>query len=169
MSKTIRILRLVKVDSKYCDYLRNFELKVPYNMNQKSSRPFVGILFEVNNYKYFAPLTSPKPKHLKMKNTKDFLKLDDGKLGAINFNNMIPVLDDNIQLLDLDNNINTNYSKLLREQIYWLIRNDEVIYDKSRKLYDDYINNKLYKQIKDRCCDFPLLEIKCQDYKIINK
>ena len=43
--------------------------------------------------KYFAPLSSPKQKHLKMKNDIDFYKLSNGKLGAINFNNMIPVPD----------------------------------------------------------------------------
>lgn len=38
---------------------------------------------------YFAPLSSPKPKHLKLKSKLDFLKIDNGKLGAIN--NMLPV------------------------------------------------------------------------------
>ena len=89
-------LKLVKVDSIYCDYLRQFDNKVMYNANNKELRPFVGILFEVNNYMYFAPLSSPKKKHLKMKNQIDFLKIDKGKLGAVNFNylfknNNIPI------------------------------------------------------------------------------
>ena len=37
------------------------------------------------------PLTSPKPKHLHMKNQIDFLKIKGGEWGAVNFNNMIPV------------------------------------------------------------------------------
>ena len=61
------------------------------NQNAKNNRPFVGILFKVNNFFYFAPLTSPKKKHIKLKNKIDFLKIDNGILGAINFNNMIPV------------------------------------------------------------------------------
>ena len=40
---------------------------------------------------YFVPVSSPKDKHLKMKNLVDFMKLDKGALGAINFNDMIPV------------------------------------------------------------------------------
>ena len=51
---------------------------------------------------YFVPLSSPKEKHLKMKNTLDFLKLDNGKLGAINFNNMIPVTGNNYTLVNFD-------------------------------------------------------------------
>lgn len=39
------------------------------------------------------PLSSPKEKHKNMKNSIDFLKLDEEKQGKINFNNMIPILD----------------------------------------------------------------------------
>lgn len=39
------------------------------------------------------PLLSPKEKHKNMKNSIDFLKLDEEKQGKINFNNMIPILD----------------------------------------------------------------------------
>ena len=88
MEETLYIVRL---DPKYCDYLRSFDNKVPYNYGEKSLRPFIGVLFKVRHYMYFAPLSSPKPKHLKMKTKLDFLKLDGGKLGAINFNNMLPV------------------------------------------------------------------------------
>ena len=40
------------------------------------------------------------------------------------------------------------------------------IYRKSKLLYDLYKNDKLSKNIKDRCCNFPLLEIKCNVYNI---
>jgi len=100
-------LILVRLDSDYCDYLRKFDNKVPYNAGIKELRPFVGVLFEVNNYKYFAPLSSPKPKHLKLKSKLDFLKIDNGKLGAINFNNMLPVTENNIIKLDLDKKATT--------------------------------------------------------------
>lgn len=84
----MKSLILVRLDSKYCDYLRQFDKKVPYNYDKKELRPFIGVLFEVNDCKYFAPLSSPKPKHKKMKATLDFLKIATGDLGAINFNNI---------------------------------------------------------------------------------
>lgn len=65
-------LKLVKIDTEYCNYLRQFDDKVPYNYDKKELRPFVGVLFKVNNIKYFAPLSSPKFKHLKLKNKLDF-------------------------------------------------------------------------------------------------
>ena len=36
------------------------------DFNYKENRPFIGVLFQVENCKYFAPLSSPKLKHLKM-------------------------------------------------------------------------------------------------------
>ncbi len=57
----------------------------------------------------------------------DFLKIDNGKLGAINFNNMLPVTEENIIKLDLDKTVSTKdeemYTKLLKKQILWLNRN----------------------------------------------
>ena len=113
---------LVRINTDYCNYLRRFDNKVPYNFNEKELRPFVGVLFKVNNLMYFAPLSSPKPKHLKLKAKLDFLKIDSGKLGAINFNNMLPVLENNIIYLDLNkipnNKKEEKYINLLKEQLY---------------------------------------------------
>ena len=69
--------KIVKVDSKYCDYLRQFDNKVPYNAFSKELRPFLDILFIVNDVEYFAPLSSPKEKHKTLKNTLDLLKIDN--------------------------------------------------------------------------------------------
>ena len=55
----IKNLLIVRVDSNYCDYLRKFDTKVAYNMNEKELRPFVGILFRIEDCEYFAPLSSP--------------------------------------------------------------------------------------------------------------
>ena len=133
-------LIIVRLDSKYCDYLRKFDNKVPFNYSQKKLRPFIGVLFKINKCMYFAPLSSPKPKHLKMKSTIDFLKIDRGKLGAINFNNMLPVTKKNIIELDLDkdavNESEEKYIKLLKSQLYWLNRNSEILYKKSKNLYN---------------------------------
>ena len=161
-------LTLVRLDTKYCDYLRKFDNKVPFNYGKKDLRPFVGVLFKVNKYLYFAPLSSPKPKHLKLQSKADFLKLDNGKLGAINFNNMLPVTERNIVKIDLNEKYSTKteqkYTSLLKEQLYWLNRNSEKIYGRSKKIYNKYLNGTLDKKIFKRCCNFKLLEDKCREY-----
>ena len=161
-------LQLVRLDTDYCNYLREYDNKVPYNYKEKELRPFVGVLFRIDNLMYFAPLSSPKPKHLKLKTKLDFLKIDNGKLGAINFNNMLPVTQDNIIKLDLNKECLTKseekYTKLLKEQIYWLNRNKEKLYGRAKKLYNKYIDDTLDSSIAKRCCDFKLLEEKCNEY-----
>ena len=162
-------LRIVRVDSDYCDYLRKFDNKVAYNKNEKELRPFIGILFKIDTCEYFAPLSSPKPKHKTMKNTLDFIKIKGGELGALNFNNMIPVSIDNYSLVDLNKETLTvsemKYQKLLREQLAWLNANYNQVKNKSLKLYKLYNAEKLPQNIQDRCCDFKLLEEKCLEYK----
>ncbi len=132
---------LVTVKSRYCDFLRRYDNRVSYNSNNKEIRPFVGVLFEINNVRYFAPLSSPKPKHLKMKNTIDFYKIDSGKLGAINFNNMIPIPDTEFTFIDTTKPCLTStelkYQTLLKNQIYWLNRDGISLNSRAEQLYND--------------------------------
>lgn len=161
-------LRIVRVDSEYYDYLRRFDNKVMYNKNEKELRPFIGILFEIDNYEYFAPLSSPKEKHKKMKNTIDFFKIKGGELGAVNFNNMIPVRISFYTLIDLNKETLSveefKYQKLLQEQLQWLNANYYQVKNKSFKLYQLYNDGRLPEKIKMRCCNFKLLEEKCLEY-----
>ena len=103
-----------------------------------------------------------------MKNNVDFLKIDNGKLGAINFNNMLPVLEQNIKLLDLnkvcENKEESKYQKMLKTQLYWLNRHNKSLFKHAKNLYDSYLNDKLPIKIKERCCNFSILEEKCLEY-----
>lgn len=163
-------LKIVRVSSDYCDYLRKFDNKVAYNKYEKELRPFIGILFKIDECEYFAPLSSPKEKHKKMKNTVDFFKIKNGELGAVNFSNMIPVNKNNYSLVELNKETLTmselKYQKLLREQLEWLNANYYQVKNKSFKLYNLYNNGKLPQNIMKRCCNFKLLEEKCQQYKL---
>lgn len=163
-----KIFKIVKVDYKYCNYLRKYDIKVPYNEGKKELRPFIGILFYINDIEYFAPLSGPKAKHKLLKNTIDLFKINDGKYGVVNFNNMIPVFKNNYELYDL--NIKTDDKNtmkriiLLRNQLRYLNKNKKEILLKSKLLYNLYKNNKLPKNVKSRCADFILLEEKCAEY-----
>ena len=125
-------------------------------------------MFNIDKFEYFAPLSSPKGKHENLKNTLDILKIDGGKLGVVNFNNMIPVTSINYVEFDLNNkNSIKNELKrlnLISKQLRWLTTNKKEIYRKSKLLYNLYKNNKLKESVKDRCCNFLLLEIKCEKY-----
>ena len=159
-------LMLVRIDSDYCDYLRKFDSRVPYNYESKKLRPFIGVLFSVNDCMYFAPLSSPKPKHIGLKSKLDLLKIDGGKLGVVNFNNMVPVRENNVVCINFSD-LDEKYRRLLEKQLFWLNRNSCKLYARAEKLYTKYINNDLNINIYNICCNFKLLEEKCNDYNLI--
>ena len=166
-------LKVVKINSDYCNYMRQFDDKVTFNSLNKSNRPFIGILFKIQKFEYFAPLSSPKSKHKSMKNMVDFLKIQNGELGVVNFNNMIPVMHYNYEFIDLNkitiNERETKYYKLLHEQLNWLNAHHIQVRNKSNNLYNLYINNQLPENLRKRCCNFKLLEEKCLLYNCSNK
>ncbi len=158
------------VDADYCDFLRETDPCVPYTMDRKSARPFVGIVLFVNQFNYYAPLTSPKPKHLQMKSQIDFLKIKNGEWGAINFNNMIPVpaiclkkIEVKIYETDLKQDI--DYKNLLSNQLSWCNSHKDTILRQAGKLYDIIVQGKGWGTLVGRCCSFLLDEQQCQVYE----
>ena len=138
-------------------------------MDKKSSRPFVGIIFSIMDFTYYAPLTSPKPKHLHMSNQIDFLKINNGILGAINFNNMIPVNDFSIKEISMrmdedDTQDLVMYKQLLMNQLSWCNSHRDSILKQAEKLYNLIVNDKAWKSLSDRCCNFSEGEKRCKEY-----
>lgn len=87
--ENLKRLKIYFIDSEYIEYLRKYDERVAYN--KIPNRPYIGVVYTYNNFNYFAPLSSPKPKHVIMSNNViDIFKINDGKFGVINLNNMIP-------------------------------------------------------------------------------
>ena len=109
-------MKFYNIKDEYINYLKKYDAKVADN--KKGKRPYVGVVLEIEGIKYYTPFTLPKEKHRKMKNTKDFRKINQGIYGAINFNNMIPVVDSallmqwKIQNISVCFKINTSVLKL---------------------------------------------------------
>ena len=162
-------LEFYTVDNGYIKYLQTFDKKIVDNSieNKKDNRKFIGIILEVNGLKYIAPLTSPKPKHKVMKNSLDFLKLDKGELGAINFNNMLPIVDGVCHRVNINIEINNKYRNLLRKQITWCneIKNKEKILKNAEKLHKEISIKRENSRFWNRSCNFILLEIEAKNYK----
>ena len=149
--------------------MHNADAKVPIITKGVNARPFVGVVVTVGGFSYYAPLASPKRKHLTMKNQLDFLKIDGGTLGAINFNNMIPVVDEYLSKIDLSGDLAESgaekaYVNLLRKQLAWCRSNSDTIMQSATKLYTQITKGSARSQIKVRCCDFRLLEKKCHEF-----
>lgn len=159
-------LNLYTVDSKYFDFLREVEPRVPF---VKENRPFIGIVLKIHYKNYFAPLASPKEKHKSMRKQKDLIKIRNGELGVINFNNMIPIPISRCKKIDIDNMLDEKYQILLKDQMTWCNIHIEEIIKTAEKLY--YLlcySNKINEVLRNRCCDFRLLEKRCMEYIKVN-
>jgi len=159
-------MRLYRVSDKYINHLREYEPQVLFNKNQR--RPYIGVVFNIQGVDYYIPLSSPKPKHINMKNAKDFHKV--GKYGVLNFNKMIPIKQTDLIEIDINNEPDIKYKMLLQNQFRELIRMKTVIIDKAVKLYTLFTTSETLTphdmKIKNRCCNFTLLEQKMSEKRM---
>lgn len=136
----------------------------------KNKRPFIGIIFKLSKISYFAPLSSPKKKHENMKNNIDFIKINNGRDGVINLNNMIPIPKDEYYEVDVKEEIKKDkkYGLILKYQIKWCNENRMRIINNAKKLYNLIVSQKANINLKKRCCDFKILEKNLNQY-ILNQ
>ena len=160
-------LNLYLVDIKYIRDLARADDHVMSVSPQigKSTRPFIGIIVICNDKQYCVPLSSPKPKHVTMKNDKDFTKIYDGErlIAVLNFNEMIPVNEGVICPLDMrprpsDDEKTRRYKKLTTKQLDYCRKNQEAIIKKANKLYQAVYQDGTSRNLINRCCDFKKLE-----------
>lgn len=173
------------INSDYLDSLRTEEIRIPYSEytvdGQKRFKPFFTPLFTVLDLTYITQISSPKPRHEKMKDNLDFIKVykkeedkTDDTLdfyGVINLNYMFPVPSKYIYELK-NSNIDTvrefeneedksKYIDLLSKQME--IINTLNLPVQAKKVYD-LKNSAPGSKVSQRCLDFKGLEIVATNY-----
>lgn len=135
------------IKNEYVEYLKNFDDKVQNIKYDKSSKTYVGIVFSINKIDYYVPISSPKSKYKKMKETIDFF---------------YDKLSNYFYFKDEKNKY--KYIKLLEKEINIINLKKDDLLKRAKRLYD--IRNKFpNSNISLRCCNFKLLEEKCIEYK----
>ena len=154
-------LKLYYIQNNYIEYLRNYDNRIPYNKNL--TRPYIGIVYTYKEINYFAPLSSPKTKHKRIKdNAVDVFKLDKGNLGVININNMIPVPKEVLtEVLPLVTD--EKYKILLENQLTFINNHKSKLYSKVLQFQSRYRKGFLSNNILNRC-NINLLEEKYIQY-----
>jgi protein AbiQ len=159
-------IRFYKIDLNYVKYLWKFDNKVQYDIyksdDYNKKRPYIGVVLEINDFRYFAPLEHPRISHRKLKSNPHILKINNGRHGLIAFNNMIPVKES--QLINFDfKDEDANYQEILRSQFIFCDNNKERINKHAQNTYNKVVIKKdpFFISI---CCNFKLLEEKCLKY-----
>lgn len=154
-------LRIYRIDDKYIHFLKSRDPRVQDNKDRR--RPYVGVVLYVGSYRYFVPMESPKPNHEKIKSGRHLMKLDNGKLGLLGFNNMVPVPDSALISFDIDQEPDKQYAELLRRQVSYINKEKANVLNHASQTY--YCVKKKNNEFLMRiCCDFDALEKACKQY-----
>ena len=172
-------MKIYEIDKEYINYLHSFDDKVEKSTAEhyKFSRKYLGIVLTVNNFKYFAPLSSTKTHKDYFPNgeirpsvipliriTKSNKDGSISLLGKIQLNNMIPIFNNNlVQLYDLNKEEDIKYKNMVFNQINFINKNVKLIIKNANILYNNKVKNLDIGYIKNTV-NFILLEEKALEY-----
>jgi len=118
------------------------------------SRKYVGVVLEVSGRFYFAPLSSPKPRdydsngNIKQNTSLSIPMIVNGLsgkrlLGTIKLNDMIPVPMSEIVDYDLSKESDSAYADLVRDELRFINKHQEIIRKRARIIYQAKIHERL--------------------------
>lgn len=145
------------INPDYLDYLRNVDSKVPECVESGHTKPFCGIVLEINNQKFYAPISSFNQNQ----QTNFIIKDGERPISSIRFCFMIPVPDEVLTRIDFSKE-EPNYRALLEKEYRYCKQNIDTIRKKAQRVY-----NLCQKQnpLSNSCCNFKDLEVACKAYK----
>ena len=158
-------IRLYEISGDYIDYLIPYAEHLFHNkkQNQKNERKYIGIVFQINGLNYFAPLSSFKAKHFRMKESVDFLKVKE--YAVINLNNMFPVPLSECRYVDISKVKDQHYKDLLLAEYRYIKSIQDKIRKNAATVYRHKIKNGNASALAKRCNDFASLEKACITYE----
>lgn len=150
-------LAFYEISQEYIDFLKKYEDKVP-NIKYETREKFIcGVMFKVNGYDYYAPISSFNTPQ----KTNFLIEIGEYPVGSIRFSFMIPVPKDQVKLKDFSNE-DKKYVRLVKEELVFCNIHMNAITKKAQEVYE-YTNEGI-SIYKIHCCDFTLLESKCQEW-----
>jgi protein AbiQ len=156
-------IKFYEVSAEYVDYLVPHAPHLFRNKKngQQNERKYIGVVFQINELNYFAPLSSFKEKHKKMSDSIDFIKIKN--YAVINLNNMFPVPEGKYTYVDISKEHNPKYKSLLLAEYRYIKSIQEKIRKNAGNLYKLKTSGETSALTK-RCNDFLKLEKLCKNY-----
>lgn len=151
-------LKFYEVDSEYIKYLKeNGDDKIPNIEYKKHKKFFCGIVLTINNFNYFAPVSSYNKKvhtsFLIMDKDKETKKLK--AISSLRFSFMFPCPIEYLSQKDFSKE-DEKYRNLLRKELRYCNKNREKIKKLANEVYKLGLKEETRK--KFNICDFKKLE-----------
>ena len=142
------------VEKSYVDFLRQFDPQVPSLEYVTHDKFFCGVVFNINNIKYYAPISHDTKKQ----QTNIIIENKGQKISSIKFSFMIPVPNDVLTKIDFNEIAKTDikYANLLRAEYKYCSSHVNDIQAKANAVYKIGLNTK--HQLHHVCCKFKDLE-----------
>jgi len=174
-------MRLYSISDEYINYLRKKFPRVYSNKENRRvhTRKYLGVVIEIEEHKYYIPLSSPKDKH-------DYIMVDGKKTvckdslivmrivsgtgeekelkGTLQIGTMIPVPDDVVELYDVGNEPDQAYKDLVNEEMIYIRKNAKKIMKNAKILYRKRKSGDENKVVQS-CLDFVGIEKECDRWK----
>lgn len=158
----MRGLKLYEINPKYIKYLAQYQEHIFISDGNKASRKYIGVVLQINGMNYFAPLSSFKSKHKRMKESVDFIKIRD--YAVININNMVPVPEGEYHLVDVNGTKDMQYRYLMQAESREINRQRNRIIKNADIVYKHKLRNGDTTPLARRTNDFKELEKRCKQY-----
>lgn len=158
-------IKIYEIDPAYIDHLVPYAPHLFHNSKkgQANARKYIGIVLQINDMAYFAPLSSFKDKHKTMKDGIDFMKIKN--YAVINLNNMFPVPDQECTYVDIGKVKDPSYRALLLAEYRYIKSIQEKIRKNAAALYKHKAAHGDGTALAKRCNDFVKLETVCRKYQ----
>lgn len=151
------MLKFYEVNSNYIAYLKTFDSQVPDFIYTRFNKFVCGIVLNIGSYDYFAPVSS-----FNQQQRTNFLIRDNGTpISSIRFCFMFPAPTQMITLKDF-NKEPQSYRDLVNAEIRYCNTNRSDILNQALRVYR--IGSNRNHPLAKTCCDFRLLETKCDDF-----
>ena len=170
-------LSFYKINETYIEPLQIIDSDVRISTGEKSTRPYVGVVFTIQDRLFFAPLSSPakfpntlnsndlkiaKAKKSNIEKRRLSIKVINNKhvhLCNVIIGKIIPVPSSQISEISINNLLSSTvsserkYGDLLQKEYYAINDMKDTIYDKALRFYTKSITNTLPKHNKTHCVD----------------
>ncbi len=152
-------LKIYEISEKYVNYLAPLapHLFLNRQVGQQNTRKYIGVVLRIGGMDYFAPLSSFKDKHRKMREGLDFIKIKDYAVINLN-NNMFPVPASEYRYVDFNREKKPKYKSLLLAEYRYIKSIQERVRKNAQTLYNHKLKHGDATPLAKLCNDFTALE-----------
>jgi len=171
----MRELKLYEISEEYISYIGTVEKNIfSAKENDRShTRKYLGIVYSINEYNYYIPLSSPKNSDYRMENgirkirrsiipiVRITFRSSSGELelkGTLKLSNMIPVPASELTLYDMEHEPDLFYKSLIHKEMLFIRKNKNRIIQNAKILYKQKKENSPAIGYLKSTVDFSLLE-----------